>query len=88
MRIFLMLVLAYTSLLPASELPRVEKTPTGSYRLMVDGQPYLILGAQVRNSSAWPEQLDRAWPLYKELHANTAEIPVYWEVIEIGRAHV
>ena len=49
---------------------------------MVEGRPYLILGAQVRNSSAWPEQLDSAWPLYKELHANTAEIPVYWEVIE------
>jgi hypothetical protein len=82
MRILLLLVLAYTSLLPASELPHVEKASNGSYRLMVDGQPYLILGAQVRNSSAWPEQLDRAWPLYKELHANTAEIPVYWEVIE------
>ncbi len=82
MRILLLLVLAHTSLLLASELPHVEKTSAGSYRLMVAGQPYLILGAQVRNSSAWPEQLDRAWPLYKELHANTAEIPVYWEVIE------
>jgi hypothetical protein len=82
MRILLLLILAHTSLLSASELPRVERTSAGSYRLMVDGQPYLILGAQVRNSSAWPEQLDRAWPLYKELHANTAEIPVYWEVIE------
>ncbi len=82
MRKLLLLVLAYTSLLSASELPHVEKTPTGSYRLMVDGQPYFILGAQVRNSSAWPEQLEKAWPLYKELHANTAEIPVYWEVIE------
>ena len=82
MRILLLLVLAYTSMLSASELPRVEKTSAGSYRLMVDGQPYLILGAQVRNSSAWPQQLDQAWPLYKELHANTAEIPVYWEVIE------
>ena len=68
--------------LSASEMPRVEKTPNGSYRLMVDGQPFLILGAQVRNSSAWPEQLEKAWPLYKELHANTAEIPVYWEVVE------
>ncbi|CAN5654584.1 DUF5597 domain-containing protein [soil metagenome] len=81
MRIFLLLLLS-ASLASASELPRVEKTPTGSYRLMVDGHPYLILGAQVRNSSSWPEQLDRAWPLYKELHANTAEIPIYWEVIE------
>jgi hypothetical protein len=78
----LLLLLASASLLSASELPRVERTPNGPYRLMVDGSPFLILGAQVRNSSAWPEQLDRAWPLYKQLHANTAEIPVYWEVIE------
>jgi hypothetical protein len=78
----LLLVLAHTLLLSAAEAPRVEKTPGGAYRLLVDGRPYLVLGAQVRNSSAWPDELDRAWPLYKELHANTAEIPVYWEVIE------
>jgi hypothetical protein len=83
MRILLLfLALVSSSVLSASELPRVEKTPTGSYRLLVDGQPYLLLGAQLHNSSGWPEELDRAWPLYKELHANTAEIPVYWEVIE------
>jgi hypothetical protein len=44
--------------------------------MMVDGQPSLILGAQTRNSSGWPDQLEKAWPLYKQLHANTAEIPV------------
>lgn len=76
------LVLAVASLVPAAEIPRVEKTPGGSYRLMVDGRPFLILGAQVHNSSAWKEQLDRAWPLYKQLNANTAEVPVYWEVVE------
>lgn len=70
------------STLSASEMPRVEKTPAGSYRLIVDGQPYIILGAQVRNSSSWPAELDSAWARYKELHANTAEIPIYWEVIE------
>jgi hypothetical protein len=78
----LTLLFALATLLPAAEMPRVEKTSNGSYRLMVDGRPYLILGAQVHNSSAWPEQLDRAWPLFKKLNANTAEIPVYWEVIE------
>ena len=72
----------FGSLLSASEMPRLEKTAAGSYRLLVDAKPYLILGAQVRNSSAWPEELEKAWPLYKELHANTAEIPVYWQVIE------
>jgi hypothetical protein len=87
MRLLPLLLLASTTLLSASELPRVEKTPTGSYRMMVDGLPYLILGAQVRNSSGWPEQLEKAWPLYKQLHANTAEIPVYWEVIEPQPGH-
>ena len=81
MRILLLLLVFATSLY-ASEMPRVEKTSTGSYRLLVDGRPYIILGAQTRNSSGWPDQLDHAWPIYKELHANTAEIPVYWEVIE------
>jgi hypothetical protein len=71
-----------TAQLYAADMPHVEKTPAGSYRLLVDGEPYLILGAQVRNSSAWPEELEQAWPRYKELHANTAEIPVYWEVVE------
>ncbi|HTJ29304.1 MAG TPA: DUF5597 domain-containing protein [Acidobacteriaceae bacterium] len=70
------------TLLSAAEAPRVAKTPSGSYQLLVDGQPYLVLGAQVRNSSGWSAELDHAWPIYKELHANTAEIPVYWEVIE------
>jgi beta-galactosidase GanA len=87
MRLLPLLLLASTTLLSASELPRVEKTPTGSYRMMVDGHPYLILGAQVRNSCGWPEQLEKAWPLYKQLHANTAEIPVYWEVIEPQPGH-
>jgi hypothetical protein len=29
----------------------------GRYALMVDGKPYLMLGAQVSNSSGWPEKL-------------------------------
>lgn len=66
----------------ASEMPRVEKTANGSYRLLVDGHPFLMLGAQVSNSSGWPAQLEKAWPLYRQVHANTAEIPVYWEVVE------
>ncbi len=54
MRLLPLLLLASTTLLSASELPRVEKTSTGSYRMMVDGHPYLILGAQTSNSSAPP----------------------------------
>ena len=75
-------VLLTAALLSAADMPKVEKTPSGTYRLLVDGRPYLILSAQVSNSSGWKEQLDRAWPLYKQMHANTAEVPVYWEAIE------
>jgi len=77
-----LLLLALTSLLSAAEMPRIEKSPQGSYRLMVDGRPFLILSGQVSNSSGWKDQLDRAWPIFNKLNANTAEIPVYWEVIE------
>jgi hypothetical protein len=63
-------------------MPRIEKSSQGSYRLMVDGRPFLILSGQVSNSSGWKEQLDRAWPIFNKLNANAAEIPVYWEVIE------
>ncbi len=75
-------------LLPAqTPPPRVEKNSNGSFQLNVDGQPFLILGAQVANSSGWKDQLDRCWPLYQQLHANTAEIPVYWEVVEPQEGH-
>jgi len=54
----------------------------GRYALMVDGAPYLILGAQCHNSSAWPAMLPKVWQAIETLHANTLEIPVYWEQFE------
>jgi hypothetical protein len=65
----------------AGEAPKlVEKD--GRWALIVDGQPYLMLGGQVHNSSAWPSELPRIWKALGELHANTAEAPVYWEQVE------
>ena len=49
---------------------------------MVDGSPYLVLGAQVGNSAAWPAVLPDVWPALEAMHVNTAEMPVYWEQIE------
>jgi hypothetical protein len=40
----------------AQEMPRMAHQ-NGRYALMVDGKPYLMLGAQVSNSSGWPEKL-------------------------------
>lgn len=54
----------------------------GRYALMVDGAPYLILGAQVNNSSAWPALLTKVWPAIEYMQANTVEIPIYWEQFE------
>src|SRR5215469_11735728 len=58
----------------------VEKD--GRWALLVDGQPYLMLGGQVHNSSAWPSELPRIWKALAELHGNTVEAPVYWEQVE------
>jgi beta-galactosidase GanA len=62
-------------------IPTVVKKD-GRYGFMVDGAPYLMLGAQAHNSSGWPGMLPKVWPAIEYLHANTLEIPVYWEQIE------
>ena len=54
----------------------------GRHALIVDGAPFLMLGAQSHNSSAWPAMLPKVWPAIEYLHANTLEIPVYWEQFE------
>jgi hypothetical protein len=66
---------------PAKPLPSIVEKD-GRYALMVDGAPYLVLGVQANNSSAWPEYLGKVWPAAESLHANTVELPVYWEQIE------
>ena len=62
-------------------LPHLVKK-NGRYALFVDGAPYLMLGAQVHNSSAWPVELPKVWPAMEYLNVNTVEIPVYWEQFE------
>jgi beta-galactosidase GanA len=64
-----------------SQMPKfVQKD--GRWAFMVDGAPYLMLNDQVNNSSAWPAMLPKVWPAIDRLHANTVEIPVYWEQLE------
>ena len=76
-------ILALTELtaVRAEEAPRVIERD-GRYALLVDGKPYLALGGQIHNSSAWPSELSQVWESMAALHANTIEAPVYWEQIE------
>ena len=65
----------------AHPMPHVVTT-NGHHALFVDGAPFLMLGAQSHNSSAWPGTLPKVWAAIDDLHANTLEIPVYWEQFE------
>ncbi len=69
-----------------------QQTPTlvkqgNRFALMVDGRPYLMLGGQIHNSSAWPSELPQVWKSMAALHANTVEAPIYWEQFEPQQGH-
>jgi hypothetical protein len=64
-----------------SSLPKVI-TKNGKHQLIVDGKPFMVLGAQLWNSSAWPAITDKFWTQLRELNCNTLEAPVYWQNIE------
>jgi hypothetical protein len=76
-----LLLLGCASVAFAVQAPKIVKQD-GRFALMVDGRPYLILGAQINNSSAWPAELPKVWPALADMHANTMEAPVYWEQME------
>ncbi len=69
----------------AQDLPRLEKQSSGGethYAMVVDNKPFLLLGAQINNSSSWASTLPEVWPALEDLHVNTVEAPVYWEQME------
>ncbi len=65
----------------AAPLPEVV-TRDGRHALLVDGKPFLILGAQVNNSSNWTQALDDVWPAIEVVKPNTVMVPVAWEQVE------
>ncbi|MGR6330367.1 DUF5597 domain-containing protein [Sphingomonas sp. XXL09] len=67
-------------------LPRIVSRD-GHHALMVEGRPFLMLGAQANNSSNSPVMLPKVWPVIERLHGNTLEMPVAWEQIEPEEGH-
>ena len=62
-------------------IPQLVKKD-GKFAFLVDGKPFIMLGGQVGNFSAYPDLMERAWPTFAAMSANTVEYPVYWNVIE------
>jgi beta-galactosidase GanA len=68
---------------PADPAGRPQlQVEAGVTRLVVDGQPYLIRGGELGNSSADPEYLRPFWPKLAAMNLNTVLAPVYWDGIE------
>ncbi|CAM4024462.1 DUF5597 domain-containing protein [Roseateles saccharophilus] len=65
----------------AADLPRLVERD-GRHALLVDGKPFLMLGAQVHNSSNYAEALKSVWPAVADVRANTVLVPVAWEQVE------
>ncbi|MFA7251801.1 MAG: DUF5597 domain-containing protein [Bacteroidales bacterium] len=77
---FISIVASCTSSSQA-EMPKLIEN-NGRYALLVDGEPFFMFGGQSANSSTWPKMLPGVWKTIESMHANTLEIPVYWEQFE------
>jgi hypothetical protein len=62
-------------------IPSIQEK-NGRHALLVNGAPFLVLGGQAHNSSAWPKMLPKVWLAIETMHANTLEVPIYWEQVE------
>ncbi|HKG92457.1 MAG TPA: DUF5597 domain-containing protein [Gemmatimonadaceae bacterium] len=63
-------------------IPQLRKQGTAT-QLVVGGEPFLIRGGELGNSTASsPDDMRAAWPRLEALRLNTVVAPVYWELVE------
>ena len=64
------------------EIPHLRRQGT-AVQLVVDGQPFLIRGGELGNSTASNSTyLQPFWTRFAELNLNTVLAPVYWDLVE------
>jgi beta-galactosidase GanA len=74
--------LLYSAATQAATPPHLRKQGSAT-QLIVDDQPFLLLGGELHNSSASSlEYLDQLWPTLKTAEVNTVLAPVEWDQIE------
>jgi hypothetical protein len=75
------MLLGWTSVQAAAP-PHLRKQGCAT-QLIVDDQPFLLLGGELHNSSASSlAYLDKLWPTLKAAEVNTVLAPVEWDQIE------
>jgi len=80
--LFLSSTAAFSQAKPAPGIPHLEKHGTAT-QLIVDGKPFLVLGAELNNSSASSLEYMRAlWPRIAATNLNTVLATVSWELLE------
>lgn len=85
MKLYRLLPLALAAAVAAqaesTSLPHLRRQGTAT-QLIVDGQPLLIRGGELGNSSGEPDYLRPFWPKLKAMNLNGVVAPVYWDLIE------
>jgi len=80
--IFSFIILIHSLVSAQTRMPYLMKKGT-TEQLIVDEQPFLVLGGELGNSTASSVDYMRpAWSKFKALNLNTILSPVYWELIE------
>jgi len=65
-----------------AQIPHLQKQGTAT-QLIVDDEPFLILGGETGNSSTSNlDYMKSQWPRLVKLHLNTVLAPLYWDLVE------
>jgi beta-galactosidase GanA len=71
-----------TPVLAQGNIPHLERRGE-AIQLIVDGEPFLILGGELGNSTVSDRTyMARHWDHLRDMNLNTVLAPVYWELIE------